>query len=123
MRGAEQSVATALTLASAGLAWLFVTVYHVLSVRAARRDPDRAVPWWRQAGGLVVMNLAVEVALLTTLPSLARELGVNVATSDWFAWTYLTLYAGLPVVLVWLVGLLLRAHGCWPFRQPTRQDD
>lgn len=122
MKANEMHVATVLTLVSAGMAWLFVVAYHVLSTRAARREPDRAAPWWRSAGGLSIMNLAAEVAVLTTLPTLARLLGVRTATSDWFAWTYLAIYAGLPVALVWLVGLLLRSHRVWPFRGATGQD-
>lgn len=119
---AETITATTLVMISACIGWAFVVVYHVLSTRAARREPHRALPWWRSPTGRMIMNLVISLAMVISLPTVARVAGVDTRHSDWFAWLYLVVFTGVPAGLAWLLGMLLRMYGVWPFRGAPRDD-
>jgi len=101
---------------SAALAWVFVVMYHVLTVRAARRDPDRRAPWWALPMGRHLMAFGAVIAAVTTLSTLIRWLPASVLTSTWFALLNLALLAGVPMVLAHRVALT------WRHNHPDRQD-
>lgn len=86
------------------VAWTFVTMYHVFTVRRRR-------PWYRDPIGRHLMSFVVSDAIVFTFLASAFIWPV-LATYNWYMWAYLIVgISGIPFNITWRVLIVWRYLG------------
>lgn len=87
-------IGNALVVLSALISVVFMTVYHLRAY------------WWRTGDGRHVFAFMGVIAAVLTTAAVRILLG----DPEWYTWLRVVVFAGVPVVLLWRLGILLSAQ-------------